>query len=94
LQGKINAQWGLVGSCEGKRTWKTCDFEWEVYVKKCILKKHHGAGVLDSSGSIQEHVAGCCEHGNEPSAPIKCGVFLDCLGKIMFSRRTQLRGVT
>jgi hypothetical protein len=26
-------------------------------------------------------VAGCCEHGNEPSATIKNGAFLDSVGK-------------
>jgi hypothetical protein len=28
---------------------------------------------LDSSGSGQKQVAGCCEHGNEPSGFLKCG---------------------
>jgi hypothetical protein len=30
---------------------------------------------LDASGSV----AGCCEHGNEPSGSIKGGEFLDWL---------------
>jgi hypothetical protein len=40
------------------------------------VRLEHG---LDQSGSGQEHVAGCCEYGNESSGPIKCGKFLDWL---------------
>jgi hypothetical protein len=32
---------------------------------------------LDSSESEQGPVAGCCEHGNEPSSSVKGGEFLD-----------------
>ena len=32
---------------------------------------------LDGHGSGQGQVAGCCEHGNEPSGSKKCGKFLD-----------------
>jgi hypothetical protein len=32
---------------------------------------------LDSSGSGQVTVVGCCEHGNEPSRSIKGEEFLD-----------------
>ena len=32
-----------------------------------------------SSGSGQEQVAGCCEHGYELLGSIKCGEFLDQL---------------
>jgi hypothetical protein len=31
---------------------------------------------LDSSGSKQGKVVGCCEHGNEPLSYIKCGEIL------------------
>jgi hypothetical protein len=31
---------------------------------------------LDSSGSGQGQVAGCCEYGNEPSGSMKGGTFL------------------
>jgi hypothetical protein len=34
---------------------------------------------VDSSDSGQGRVAGCCEHGNEPSGSVKGGVFLDYL---------------
>jgi hypothetical protein len=27
---------------------------------------------MDSSASEYEQVAGCCEHGDEPSSPTKC----------------------
>jgi hypothetical protein len=43
-----------------------------------ILKKYDGWGRgLDSSGAGEGKVAGCFEHGNEPSGSIKCGEFLD-----------------
>jgi hypothetical protein len=32
---------------------------------------------LDSFGSRKRLVAGCCEHGNEPSGSIKGGEFID-----------------
>jgi hypothetical protein len=32
---------------------------------------------VDSSGSGQAPVAGCCEHGNEPLGSVKGGEFLD-----------------
>ena len=32
---------------------------------------------LDRSGSGYGQVTGTCEYGNEPSASIKCGEFLD-----------------
>jgi hypothetical protein len=32
---------------------------------------------LDASGSVQEPVVGCFEHGNEHSGTIKGGEFLD-----------------
>jgi hypothetical protein len=31
-------------------------------------------------------VAGSCEHGNEPSIPIKCGEFLDWLRVLLASQ--------
>jgi hypothetical protein len=34
-----------------------------------------GGRVLDSYGAGQGQVAGCCEHGNEPSLSIKAGEF-------------------
>jgi hypothetical protein len=36
-----------------------------------------GRGRLDVPGSGQGPVAGCCEHGNEPSVSMKGGKFLD-----------------
>jgi hypothetical protein len=36
-------------------------------------------GGLDAPGSVQGPVAGCCEHGNEPSGSIKGREFLDKL---------------
>ena len=34
---------------------------------------------LDSSGSVWELVAGCCDFGNEPSGSVNCGEFFDLL---------------
>jgi hypothetical protein len=44
---------------------------------KIILKWNRGE--LDLSGSEQGQVVGSCEHGNEPSAYIQGGEFLDQL---------------
>jgi hypothetical protein len=44
---------------------------------------------MDSSGSGQILVAGCCESGNGPLSSIKGGRFLDKLSD-SFSRRTVL----
>jgi hypothetical protein len=44
---------------------------------KWVFKTRVRSHVLDQSGSGYEHVAGCCECGNEPSGSIKCGEFLD-----------------
>ena len=45
---------------------------------KWILKSVEGLG-LDLSGSGQGEVAGCCEHGDEPSGYVNCGEFIDQL---------------
>jgi hypothetical protein len=47
---------------------------------------------LDSSGSVQEPVAGCCEHGNESSGSIKDMDLTRCV-TVSFSM-TQLHGVS
>jgi hypothetical protein len=44
---------------------------------KWIFKKQEGARGLDWSVSGCGQMAGCCEHGNEPSYCIKCGEFVD-----------------
>jgi hypothetical protein len=41
------------------------------------LWKIGGKRVLDSSGSGEGPVAGCCDHSNEPSGFIKSRGFLD-----------------
>jgi hypothetical protein len=35
---------------------------------------------VDAGGTGQWPAAGCCEHGYEPSGPIKGGKFLDYMG--------------
>jgi len=47
---------------------------------------------LDWSGSDYNHMAGCCECGNEPSGSIKCGECLD-RGPVSFSRRAPIHGI-
>jgi hypothetical protein len=47
-------------------------------ILKWILKKYYGWGLgLDLSGAREGKLAGCFEHGNEPSGSIKCGNFVD-----------------
>jgi hypothetical protein len=48
---------------------------------------------LDASGSGWGPVAGCCEHGNEPSGSIKGGEFLTSWATVKSWRRTALHGV-
>jgi hypothetical protein len=36
-----------------------------------------GGQILVRPGSVQGHLAGCCEYGDEPSGSIKCGEFLE-----------------
>ena len=40
-----------------------------------------GGRGMDSSGTDKGQVAGCCEHGNEPSVFVKCGELLHWLSK-------------
>jgi hypothetical protein len=46
-------------------------------ILKWFIEKWDVGNGLDRSGSGQGQVAGCCECGNEPSCPIKCGEFLE-----------------
>jgi hypothetical protein len=48
---------------------------------------------LELPASEQEPLTGCCEHGNEPSGPMKVGEFLDQL-TVSFSRMAVLHGVS
>jgi hypothetical protein len=48
---------------------------------------------LDASDSGQGTVAGCCEHGNEPSVSTKQWEFFDQLNHYSFSRMTLFHGV-
>ena len=54
-------------------TWKTQG----KIILKWIFEKWDGWHVMDRPGSGQGQVAGCCECGNEPPGPIKCGEFLE-----------------
>jgi hypothetical protein len=58
--------------------WEDPGVEGKIILKWIFEKwlEEHG---LDSSGSGYGQVAGSCECGNEPSASIKCGEFLEKL---------------
>jgi hypothetical protein len=72
-----NAYKILIGKPEGKRPlgrprrrWEDIRMDQRERVRRCGL---------DSSGSGQGPVAGCCEHGNKPSGSITGGEFIDTL---------------
>jgi hypothetical protein len=44
---------------------------WEDYIRMDLREIGWEGVVLDASGSGKGPVAGCCEHGNEPSVSIK-----------------------
>ena len=46
-------------------------------ILKLIFEKWDGGHELDRSGSGHGQVAGSCESGNEPSASIKFGTFVN-----------------
>jgi hypothetical protein len=48
-----------------------------MFVTKMDLRKIRCG--LDSTGSGQCQVTGCCEHGNEPSGSVKCEEFTNQL---------------
>jgi hypothetical protein len=48
---------------------------------------------VDSSVSGYVPVASCCEHGSEPSEPVRGGEFLNRMA-VSFSRRTLFHGIS
>jgi hypothetical protein len=64
----------LVGKPEGKRPLKRPRCTWMDNIR---MENRVGRRGLDSSGLGLGPVADACEHGNEPSASIKRGGFLD-----------------
>jgi hypothetical protein len=64
---------------KGNRQFGKPRCRWKDNIKMYL--KEIGWEGLDSSGSGQGPVAGCCEHGNEPSGSIKGGEFLDQLSE-------------
>jgi hypothetical protein len=62
----------LVGRPEGRRPLGRTRRTWEDNIKMDL--REIGFGDMDW---IHGQVAGCCEHGDEPSVSIKCGEFLD-----------------
>jgi hypothetical protein len=69
-----NAYKILVGRPEGKRPVGRLRCRWEENIGMNL--REIGMHGLDSCGSGQGPVAGSCEHGNEPSSPIKADIFL------------------
>ena len=47
-------------------------------ILKCMLNKIGSSG-KESYSSNWRRLAGCLEHGSEPSGSVKCGEFLDWL---------------
>jgi hypothetical protein len=66
----------MVGNPEGKRAFVRPRRRWKDQLKWLLGKCGLSVG-LDASGLEQGPVAGCCEHGDEPSGSIKGGAFLD-----------------
>jgi hypothetical protein len=57
----------LVGKPEGKRPLGRLRRRWEAGIRMDLEEIGLGVCGLDSTGSGQEPVAGCCECGDEPS---------------------------
>jgi hypothetical protein len=75
-----NAYKVLGGRPEVRRPLGRSRRRWEDNVRLYLRVVGWGSyGGLDSSGSGWRPVAGCCEHGNEPSGSIKGMEFLDQL---------------
>jgi hypothetical protein len=72
-----NANDILVRKPEGKRQLGRPRRRWEDNIRMDLAEI--GWEGVDWMRLAQEPVAGCCEHGNEPSGPIKGGEFLDYL---------------
>ena len=66
----------LMGKPEGRGPPERPRFRWEDNIRTDLQTVGWGHG-LNRSGSGQGRVVGCCECGNEPSASIKYGEFLD-----------------
>jgi hypothetical protein len=65
----------LVVKPEGKRPLARPRRRWEDGVKMDLRKVGLGVCGLDSTGSGQRQVAGCCEYGDEPSG--SCATEID-----------------
>jgi hypothetical protein len=63
-------------------------------ILKWIFERLNGGHRLDRSGSGQGHVAVFCEYDDELSGSINVGNFLSGLGRVSFSGRTLLHGVS
>jgi hypothetical protein len=78
----------LVGKLEKNRPFGRPKRSFEDNIKMDLIEIESVRTWLDSSGSGQGPVAGCCEYGNEPSVSVKDVEFLDCgLFKICLERK-------
>ena len=62
----------LVRKHEGRRPLGRTRRKWEDNIKMDLVKKYGLCG-LDSSGSEQEQVVGCCRQGNESFGAVSSG---------------------
>jgi len=72
----FNGAYGIVEKCEHKLQFWRASVNGRI-ILKWILKNGMGENGLDSYGSGQGQVAGCCEYTYIPSGYIKCGIFYD-----------------
>jgi hypothetical protein len=71
----------LVGKPKGKRQFGRPRRRWEDGVKIDLREIGLGGGGLDSTGSGQGPVAGCCECGDEPSGSCATELTFAFLGR-------------
>lgn len=81
------------GKPEAKRPLGRRRDKWEFNNKWTLKENFLGSRVRNETGSGQEQVADCCEHGNEHLGFKKCGEFLDQLMNEQLCKKTLLRGL-
>jgi len=67
----------LIGKPEGKRTLERRRCRWKDTINKGCQRYRMRSCGLDSAGLGYILVAGCCEHGNEPSGGVTGGEIFD-----------------
>jgi len=67
---------GSVRKPDGERLLRSSSRRWE-NISINLKRNQIGKSGLERFGSGYEHVAGCCEHVNEPLGFVNCWEFLD-----------------